>query len=57
MIVIYAKYDQDTSGCLTDWAFLEGNGLEVLPGYMRLYPDEPAYSVVYAVAKQACEGV
>lgn len=54
MIVIYAEFDQEKSGCLTDWAFLQGNGLEVLLQYMERYPEEPAFSVIYAVANRVC---
>ena len=57
MSVAYVKVDEDVSACLRNWAFETGNGLKVLPGYMELYPNEPAYSVVYAVAKQACPGI
>lgn len=57
MAIGYVKVDSTLSRCLTDWAFDIGDGLDVLPGYLVRYPDEPAYSVVYAVAKQACPGI
>ena len=50
MAIGYVKVDS-TQG------FDIGDGLDVLPGYLVRYPDEPAYSVVYAVAKQACPGI
>ncbi|MAK59358.1 MAG: hypothetical protein CMK09_00075 [Ponticaulis sp.] len=57
MISSYASFDQDTSGCLTDWAFLQGNGLEILHGYLHDYKSEPVYAVIHAVAKEACPNV
>ena len=54
LAVGYVKVAPKTSRCLTDWAFEKGNGLELTSRYLKKYPDEPAYSVVFAVAKQAC---